>query len=582
MDSELAGVTACDVLIVGSGAAALCAAITAREAGLDVLVAEKTEVFGGTSAWSGGWLWIPQNPLAERAGIVEDPEAPRRYLRALLGNRIQDPRIEAFLHNGPEMVAFLEEIGAMTWVDGNKVPDFYDHDGAVTGGRSVTAAPFNGRTLGPLFKRLRPPRDILSLWGMGINSGADMAHFFQSWRSPSSIWHISKRLSRHVVDLVLRGRGTQLVGGNALVAHLLKAAQEHGVTLWHSCPVTGLISEDGRVIGAHLTRGGKEIEVRAKRGVILAAGGFPHDAERQKTAFAHSKTIPHASAAPTTNTGDGLRLAEGIGGEVDTTLAEPAAWAPVSRVPDGKGGFKNFPHLVDRAKPGFIAVDRRGKRFVNEANSYHEFMKALFAATPAGQAPEAWLICDHRAQRQFGIGWAKPFPFPLGPFLRSGYLKRGRTLNDLAAKCNLPSDALESTVQQFNTQAREGRDPAFHRGETPYNRASGWAKHRGPNPSLRPLDQGPFYAVKLVPGSLGTFAGIKTAANGQVLSTTGAPIDGLYAIGNDAASIMGGHYPSGGITLGPGMTFGYVVGRRLAGLPVSGLETNIPTHRKDA
>jgi succinate dehydrogenase/fumarate reductase flavoprotein subunit len=582
MDSELAGRAACDVLIMGSGAAALCAAITAKEAGLDVIVAEKTEVFGGTSAWSGGWLWVPRNPLAVRAGIVEEAEAPRRYLRALLGNRANDPRLEVFLNNGPEMIAFLEEIGAMDWRDGNKVPDFYDHDGAALGGRSVTAAPVDGRELGPLIDKLRPPRDILTLGGMAINSGADMAHFFNATRSPASMWHVTKRLARHAVDLATRRRSMQLVGGNALVARLLKAAAERGVTLWSDSPVTDLTLEDGRVTGVTLQQAGRDRQIDVRKGVILAAGGFPHDPARQKGHFAHLDKRPHASAAPVTNTGDGLRIADALGAGIDMELAEPAAWAPVSQVPDGKGGFKNFPHLVDRGKPGFLAVDSRGKRFVNEAVSYHDFIKRLLAVTPEGETPEAWLICDHRAQRQFGIGWAKPFPFPLGAFLRSGYLKRGRTLTDLAAQCGVPAAALDRTVTLYNAHARDGRDPEFHRGETPYNRVSGWAKHKGPNPSLAPLEHGPFYAVKLIPGSLGTFAGIKTGADGQVLSKTGAPIGGLYAIGNDAASIMGGHYPSGGITLGPGMTFGYVTARRLAGLPVTGLpETGLQDDTQD-
>ena len=582
MDSETAGGTACDVLIVGSGAAGLCAAITAAQAGLDVIVAEKTEVFGGTSAWSGGWLWIPQNPQAIRAGIVEPDTEPRRYLRALLGNRANDPRLETFLQNGPDMLRFLEEVGVMTWVDGNRVPDFYAHDGAAEGGRSVTAAAYDGRELGPLITRLRPPLDVVSLWGMGIGSGVDMAHFFNATRSPAALWHVTKRLTKHLYDLARYRRSMHLVGGNALVAQLLKGAADSGVQLWHDSPVTSLHHDEGRIVGASVTRQGTPMRITARKGVVLAAGGYPHDVLRQTLSFAHTDTIAHASAAPKSNTGDGVRLAEGIGAALDTSLAEPAAWAPVSRVPDGQGGFKNFPHLIDRAKPGFIAVDMSGQRFVNEADSYHEFMKALFAVTPKGRAPEAWLICDHRAQRQFGIGWAKPFPFPLTPYLRSGYLKRGRRIEDLAVQCDLPAEALAQTITRFNDGARAGHDLKFHRGASLYNRAQGWAKHKGPNPALGPLERGPFYAVKLVPGSLGTFAGIKTAADGQVLGQDGAPTPGLYAIGNDAASIMGGHYPSGGITLGPGMTFGYIVGRRLSGQPLKGLTPPLSHHTKDA
>ena len=563
--------TACDVLVAGSGAAGLCAAITAAEAGLDVIVAEKTDRFGGTSAWSGGWLWIPRNPLAIRAGIVEPPEAPRRYLAGLLGNRAADPRLEVFLENGPAMVAFLEQIGAIDWVDGNRVPDFYAHDGAATGGRSVTAAPFDGRRLGALIDRLRPPLDVVSLAGLGIGSGADMAHFFNATRSPASLLHVTRRLARHGWDLLRHGRAMQLVGGNALVAHLLRAAAERGVRLWAEAPVEALLTGDGRVTGVWLGRAGGRQRVVARRGVILAAGGFPHDAARQAGLFPQARATAHFSAAPRTNTGDGLRLAEAVGGTVDATLAQPAAWAPVSLVPDGKGGTGHFPHLVERAKPGFLAVDGTGRRFVNEADSYHDFVRALLDRTAPGTAPVCWLICDHRAQRQFGLGWAKPFPFPLRPYLRAGYLRRGRTLAELARVCALPPEALEATVARFNASARTGVDPDFHRGATPYNRVQGWPRHRGPNPALGPLDRAPFYAVRLVVGSLGTFAGLRTGPDGAVLGPGGRPVPGLYAIGNDAASIMGGHYPSGGITLGPGMTFGYVVARVLAGLPVPGL-----------
>jgi succinate dehydrogenase/fumarate reductase flavoprotein subunit len=364
----------------------------------------------------------------------------------------------------------------------------------------------------------------------------------------------------------------QLVNGNALVARLLRSALDRGVDVRTDAPVQDLIVEGGRVVGARL--GGAAAGVlRVRRGVVLATGGFPHDRTRIAAMFEHAPDgRGHHSAAPETNTGDGLRLGEAAGGAVLEDLVHPGAWAPVSLVPRPDGGVARFPHLIERAKPGFLAVDASGRRFVNEADSYHDFMTALLRATPAGREPFAWLIADHAAQRRWGLGWAKPFPFPLRRHLRSGYLRRGRTIAELARACGLDPAALAATIADFNAHARAGDDPDFGRGRSAYNRTQGDAAHIGPNPSLGQLDKAPYYAVRLVPGSLGTFAGLRTDAAARVLGPEGAPIPGLFAVGNDMSSIMAGNYPSGGITLGPAMTFGYVAARAIAGLPVAGLD----------
>lgn len=560
----------CDVLVIGSGAAGLAAAVTAAHHGLSVVVAEKAPVFGGTSAWSGGWLWVPRNPLAVRGGITEGIEGPRRYLASELGNRAGDPRIEVFLRNAPAMVAFFEEHTAVEWIDGNRIPDFHETPGALKGGRSVSVRPYDGRALGPWIARLRPPLDVVSLRGMGIAGGADMAHFLNATRKPASALYAARRLARHGRDMARHGRGMHLVNGNALVARLMRSALDLDVTLIDSAPAVGLAVEDGRVTGARLRVGGAERMLRARRGVILATGGFPHDDARLAELVGHPGG--HHSAAPRENSGDGIRLGEVAGGVMADDLAAPMAWAPVSLVPQADGGTARFPHLIERAKPGIIMVAPDGRRFTSEADSYHDVMAALIAATPPGRAPEAWLIADHRAQRRYGLGWSKPFPLPLGPALRSGYLKRGRTLAELAAACGIPADALEATVARFNDHAGRGEDPDFHRGQSTYNRVQGDAGHKGPNPSLAPLERAPFYAVRIVAGSLGSFAGLRTDAAARVTDAEGRAIPGLFAVGNDMSSIMGGHYPSGGITLGPGMTFGWIAGRVLAGLPVEGLD----------
>ncbi|MBT9385663.1 FAD-dependent oxidoreductase [Pseudooceanicola sp. CBS1P-1] len=550
-----------DLIIVGSGAGGLATAVTAAHLGLNVAVLEKAPVLGGTTAWSGGWLWVPRNPLATEAGIEEPAEAPMTYLRALMGNRAGDPQIRRYLETGPEMIRFFRDHTALAFVDGNRVPDFNDLPGAAPGGRSVCAAPFDGRRLGPWIDRLRPPLDIISLAGMGIASGADMKHFFAALRRPGSTLYVARRLARHGWDLLRHRRSMQLVNGNALVAALMRSALDRGVALFADAPVTALRQEGGAITGVTLASGAT---LSARRGVVLATGGFPHDPGLQRRLFAPEAGPLHHSAAPRDNSGDGLRLAEALGAQIRDDLSDAAAWAPVSRVPDGRGGWQNFPHLIDRAKPGIIAVRGRGERFTNEADSYHRFMRALFAATPDGVAPEAWLIADHRAQRRWGLGWARPAPFPLGRYRRNGYLKSGRTLRALAHACNLDPATLEATVARFNAAALAGEDPDFGRGASAYNRVQGDADHR-PNPALGALTQGPFHAVRILPGSLGTFAGLDADEYARVRDGAGRPIPGLFAAGNDLSSIFAGQYPSGGITLGPAMTFGYIAARVAAG-----------------
>lgn len=554
----------CDVLVLGSGAGGLAAAVTAAAQGLGVIVAEKEAVFGGTTAWSGGWMWIPRNPLATRAGIREDIDAPRTYLKNELGAQFDAAKADALLERGPEMIEFFERNTVLRFVDGNRIPDFHTTPGAGTGGRSVCAMPFDGRELGPLIDRLREPLSVTTLKGMALASGQDLAHFYRATRSLSSALHVGRRLAAFAWHKLRYGRSMHLVNGNALVARLLKSAADRSVDLRTHAKAIGLLRDDERVTGARVAIDGIVHEVRAARGVVLACGGFPHDQARRAQTFAYTPSgREHWSAAPRCNTGDGIRLGESIGAHFDRSLDAPAAWAPVSLVPQPGGDAVAFPHLIERAKPGVIAVTRAGKRFVNEASSYHDFIAALLDTTPAGEEVCAWLVCDHRFQRRYGLGFSKPFPFPTGPYRRSGYLKRGATLDALARECGIDAASLVDTVAAYNQYAKQGCDPAFHKGSTPYNRVQGDAD-RQPNPCLAPIDAGPFYAVKLLPGSLGTFAGLATDRDARVLDHAGRAIAGLYAVGNDSASMMGGCYPSGGITLGPAMTFGYLAGLSLA------------------
>jgi succinate dehydrogenase/fumarate reductase flavoprotein subunit len=333
--------------------------------------------------------------------------------------------------------------------------------------------------------------------------------------------------------------------------------------------VRRLLVEAGRVVGAVVGSPQGDVEVRARRGVVLAAGGFPQDKERRRTLFPHDRDgTGHFSPAPAANTGDGLRLGEAAGAALELSYPNAAAWVPVSRVPRKDGSWGVFPHFIDRAKPGLIAVLPNGKRFVNEANSYHDFVQALFAASGPGKPTRAFLVVDHAFLRRFGLGFVKPFPVPVGPQIRSGYLKRGGTLAELAKAIGIDPKELETTVADYNRDARAGTDTAFGKGSTAYNRFNGDPAFE-PNPCLAPIERGPFYAVEVVVGDLGTFDGLRGNGHAQVLDQEGKPIQGLYAVGNDMAGVMAGRYPAGGITLGPAMTFGFVAAHHASGKPLT-------------
>ncbi|MEE1922598.1 FAD-dependent oxidoreductase [Pseudomonas sp. 148P] len=555
----------CDVLVIGSGAAGLSAAVTAAWHGQKVIVVEKDPVFGGASAWSGGWAWVPCNPLARRAGIVEERSAPRTYLEHELGERFNAPLIDAFLEAAPNMVGFFEKHTSLQFADGNGIADIHgDTPGAGTGGRSVIAAPYDARQTGKLLKRLRRTMRETSFWGMPIMAGKDLGAFLTLTRSWRSLLHVGKRVGKHLLDLASHGRALHLVNGVALVARLAKSAEDLGVLLWESAPARRLLLEDGKVTGAVVQTANGEVTINA-RAVVLAAGGFPNDIERRKALFPRTPTgHEHLALPPMAANGDGLRLGESAGGKVADDLHSPVAWAPVSKVPYADGSSGHFPHIIERGKPGIIGVLGNGQRFVNEADGYYDYVSAMVAAAP-GDKVESWLICDHRFQRRYGLGIARPFPLPTASLVRSGYLKRADSLHALANQCGIDARGLVDTVSEYNRHARLGEDPQFGRGRTLYNRRQGDALH-GPNPCVAPIEQGPFYAVKVEPGCFGTFAGLRTNQHAQVLDAGQQPIEGLYAAGCDMASIMGGHYPAGGINLGPALTFGYIAGRHIAGV----------------
>ncbi|MBN8963180.1 MAG: FAD-dependent oxidoreductase [Rhizobiales bacterium] len=561
----------CDVLVVGSGAAGMSAAVTAAHRGLKVLIVEKEPRFGGTTARSGGWLWIPGTSLARAWGIEEAPDAARTYLRHEAGNNFDAARVDAFLSAGPEAVDFFTTQTALRFDMPLTFPDYHaEAPGGTQGGRSMVTRPFDGRELGDAIRHLGAPLPELTVFGMMLGSGKEIIHFMRATKSLTSAFYVAKRLSKHFRDVMKHGRGMTLTNGNALAGRLAKSAFDLKVPLWLSSPVRELTVENGAVRGAIVQHEGKDVRVNARRGVVLACGGFPHDVERRKAMFPHAPTgAEHYSPGPTGNTGDGLRLAETAGGSVEDRLPNAAAWVPVS-VTTRKDGSKGvMPHFIDRAKPGVIAVMRDGRRFANEGNSYHDFVQAMVKATKPGEEIAAYLICDHHALRKYGLGCVPPFPMPLGHHLKTGYLMRGATLSELAKTAGIDAKTFETTVKEFNAEAANGSDSRFGKGTRAYNRYQGDALH-GPNPCIAPIEQGPFYAIKMVIGDLGTYAGIKTDENARALDANGQPIPGLYAAGNDMASIMGGNYPGAGITLGPALTFGYIAGRHLASTAAHG------------
>jgi succinate dehydrogenase/fumarate reductase flavoprotein subunit len=550
----------CDLLVIGSGAAGLSAAVTGAILGLDVIVAERAGVLGGTTAWSGGWMWLPRNRHAREAGIVEDPAEPRRYLEAVLGNGFDPERVDAFLSAAPETVDFLEAHG-MAFEPGNRICDVYgDLPGAGTGGRQLIAAPFDARRLGPRLALLRRTKRETAFIGMPIQAGPDLAAFLTANRRPRSALHAAGRLARHLRDLALHGRAMDLRNGVALVARLFELGERHGVRWLTGAEARELRHDGTRVSGALVGTADGPVEIAARAGVLLAAGGFSRSPALTAAHFPHAGS--HATLAVPEADGAALRLARPLGARVTMDLPAAGAWCPVSRLvwPDGAEGV--FPHIIDRGKPGVIAVRADGRRFVNEANGYHDYVSALFAATPAGKPARSWLVCDNAFLRKWGLGVVRPAPFPRGWWRRSGYLKTAPSLAALARQCGIAPE-LEQTVARFNAAAAEGRDPEFGRGESPYNRYQGEAGRR-PNPTLGPIARGPFHAVEVVPGSFGTFAGLATDGAARVLHEDGSPIPGLFAAGADAASVMGGHYPSGGINLGPALVFGHLAARRAA------------------
>jgi succinate dehydrogenase/fumarate reductase flavoprotein subunit len=553
---------ACDVLVVGSGAAGMAAALKAASQGLSVIVAEKEQYFGGTTAISAGWAWVPGNRVGTAAGDTRDDV--ETYLRNLAPETYNADGVREFLDTVPEALDFFERETAVEFVYPEKAPDYQmDLPGARLGGRAILPKDTDARILGDKRLLMQPYLSSYTVFGYMPQVGPDINEFFHVNHSVKSFVYVAKKLLRTWFDAARYRRPVLRSNGNALMTLMVKSAYDAGVRMWKSSPVLSLTrGDDGSATGA-VIGGEHAVRVEAKLGVILAAGGFSGDAELRRRYFPHdgddhfTPTVGHG--------GDAARLALAAGGFIDDGVSSVGSWAPVTVFRYRDGRQRLFPHLRAIGLPGLIAVDRHGRRFGNEALSYHDFGGAMIRHNAGEEKTFGYVIGDAKAMHKYGIGYAKPWPMPRGYFYKTGYLVRGETLDELAGKLGVDAEGLRETVAAFNADAAAGVDTAFGRGSTEYNHFRGDMEHK-PNPNLAPLDQGPFYAAKIQMGDLGTFAGVAVNRDNVVVTEEGTPIPGLFAVGAAAKSVFGGGYPGYGSHIGAALVFGYRAGRDVARL----------------
>ncbi|HEX9063537.1 MAG TPA: 3-oxosteroid 1-dehydrogenase [Streptosporangiaceae bacterium] len=542
-----------DVVVAGSGAAGLTAALTAASRGLSVVVVEKDARFGGSTARSGGGLWVPGNSALGRAGVRDSAEAARRYLEFVAGQDVGKARQHAVLEHGPAM---LDLILARTPLEFAWVPGYADYypeaPGGLAGGRTIEPVPLDGRLLGPELSRLNPPY-LPAPDGMAITA-AEYRWLSLGTSHPRAIWTTARVAARMAVTKALRRRTLSL--GQALAAGLRAGLTEAGVPVWLDTPLTGLVAEDGAVTGIRVTRDGEPAVIRARRGVILATGGFERNAAMRRQ-YQRPPIGTEWTVGSPGNTGDGIVAGQDAGAALE--LMDDAWWGPSIPLTGGP-----FFCLSERSLPGCVLVNQAGQRFVNEAAPYVDAVHAMYdrhsEATP--HIP-AWLILDQRYRNRYvfaGMPPRKPLP---RRWYAAGTVFRDDTVAGLAGQIGVAADGLAGTIERFNGFARSGTDEDFGRGDSAYDRYYGDPRCR-PNPNLAPLERPPFYAVKIVPGDLGTKGGLRTDERARVLRADGTPIGGLYAAGNVSAAVMGRSYAGAGATIGPAMTFGYIAALDLA------------------
>jgi len=549
-----------DVVVLGAGAAGMTAALVAATEGLSVLLVERAAQVGGTTSRSAGTLWIPGNFSMDEAEARADVEEARLYLDALVGEHSRAELREHFLRSGPAMLRYLQQHSVVSFQACPKHTDYYpDLPGAKPGGRPVEAQVFNGRKLRHEFGVLRPTLPEFMLFGGMMVSKADVDKLLNFKHSFANQRHAVTLVLRYVADRLLGySRGTRLTMGNALCARLLRSVLDAGVMLRLRCEVTRIERESGQAYVLNLHCPEKTHAVRSRRAVVFAGGGFSANS-RWRAAHMPSPTPQH-TAANESNNATTMELALRLGAVLGQPHEHNAWWFPSSVVHRDDGSVGVFPHIImDRAKPGLIAVDQNGRRFVNEGINYHEFSVAQYRHN----AVPCWLVCDARFIRRYGLGAVHPGSRSLELWVRKHYLKRGATLENLARQIRVNGAGLRSTVESMAQYAVTGTDLDFGKGADGVSRQNGDPSNL-PNPCLGAIDTAPFYAVQVAPADLGTSLGLIANENAQLLDAGGRPLSGLYACGNDMNSIMGGKYPAPGVTLGPAMTFGYLASRHIA------------------
>lgn len=558
-----------DLVVIGGGAGGMTAALAGALQGLDVLLCEATQQVGGTTATSAGTIWIPCNTPSREAGYEDSFDDAMRYLDALVPSGDGRKLREAYFRSGPAIIDEIMKRSQVKFVAAGLHPDYIDVAGSRTAGRAMASVPYDGRLLGKEFDRIRAPmKEFMVLGGMMVGK-LDIGHLVGRFKSWASFRHTVGLVLRHASDRLKYARGTRLVMGNALVARLYASLRDNKVGIAFGAPLQELVVQDGRVQGVRLKRDdGSVAQVLARRGVVLSAGGIGHHPQLRKE-FMRPGQDQWPSLAFQANRGGGIEAARQAGAAVAAQPGKAGVlYQPVSITRDRNGPNGLFPHIfLDRAKPGFIAVDSRGQRFTNEGNSYHYFsddMARRHATTPA---VPAWAVCDAEFVRKYGLGLVYPGTTDLKPHEATGYMVCADTIEELARKTGIDAQGLAATVARNNEFAQTGIDADYGKGSTEVSRFNGDPEHK-PNPCIGPIATAPFCAMQLWPADAAADAGLATDEHGRVLRADGSPIEGLYACGGDMASIMRGSYPAPGATIGPAMVFGWRAAAHAAGRAV--------------
>ncbi len=554
-----------DLLIAGAGPAGMTVALVASIEGLTAIVCEKTRQVGGTGATSAGTLWIPGNSQSRKAGFEDSPEDAATYLDQLIGDDRASEHRRIYLQDGPRVIDYLENKTDVKFLPCGMHPDYRNNlSGAGLAGRAIIPDVFDGRLLGKDFERVRPPIPEFMLMGGMMVGKTDIVNLLGRYKSFAAFRRSASLVLRYLSDRLRFRRGTRLVMGNALIARLFYSLKKRNVSVMFQSPIKDFIREGGVVVGAVLETTNGDKRVRARKGVVLATGGFAHNTEYRK-AFMPHPTPPH-SMAPVSNTGDGFVLADAAGAGIDTSGQGGGLWSPVSVTTRADGTKGLFPHLaMDRAKPGLIAVNAEGRRFVNEAVSYHDFVEAMYRSHQTASTLPAWLVCERAFVTKYGLGAIHPETRDLSKHIANSYVTLAENLEELASKIGVDPNGLLDTVARNNDFARTGTDEDFGKGDMELNRFNGDPLH-APNPCLGLIEKSPFVAIAVWPAEIACSVGLSTDPSGRVLDAQHQPITGLYAVGNDMGSLMSGSYPGPGTTLGPAVVFGWRVAMHAAGL----------------